>query len=215
MNLYEKLLKIVKSDIVEIFGPSGSGKSTFCYLVSLDALKLGKRVFFLDAERNLDLEPEELPQGFDYRYIPDYNMILNVARNLPQADLYVLDSLGMSVLPAFAEASADKKGLMLLKAIALMEYFKLATWRNRALTIITNQPVSPFGKPNVPEEELHPWGDKSIFLVKEVWRTYIVEAKRERTVCEVRAWRSRRWGKDEPLFRLTITAKGAEVEALV
>ena len=215
MNLYEKLLELVGNDVLELFGPSGSGKSTFCYLVSLDALKLGKKVFFLDAERNLNLKQEELPQGFDYRYTPDYNMILNIARNLPQADLYVLDSLGMSVLPAYAEATADKKGMMLLKAISLMEYFKLATWRNKALAIVTNQPISSFGKPGVPEEELRPWGDKAIYMTKEIWRTDVAESSEDRTTCTIKSWRSRRWGRGKLLFKLTITPSGASIEALV
>jgi len=212
VNLYEKLLSIVGNDILELFGPSGSGKTTFAYMVVLDALRLGKRVFFLDAERNLNLEGAL--DGLDYRYTPDYNAILNIARNLPPADLYVLDSLGMSVLPMYAEAPLDRRGAMLLKAISLMEYFKLATYRNRALALITNQPVSSFGR-QVPEEDLRPWGDKSIYMTKEVWRTFLVESRESETVCEVRSWRSRRFGRGKLLFRLTITDGGVSVEPRV
>jgi len=213
MNLFEKLLSMVSSDVVEVFGPSGSGKSTFCYLVVQDALKQGKKAHFLDTERNLVDVPND--SNLTYYYTPDYNMILNFARNLPQADLYVLDSLGMSVLPMYAEAPMDQKGRMLLKSVSLMSYYKLATYKNKALAIVTNQPVSEFGKPNVNPEDLRPWGDKSIFLVKEVFRTSIVERSPERTVCEVRAWRSRRFGFGKTLFRLFITDKGVNVECLV
>jgi hypothetical protein len=212
VNLYEKLLSIVGMDVVQVFGPSGSGKSTFAYVVALDALKLGKRVFFLDAERNLNLE--KVPEGLDYRYTPDYNMILNIARNLPPADLYVLDSLGMSVLPMYAEAPMDKRGAMLLKAISLMEYFKLATYRNKALALVVNQPISSFGK-QAPEEELRPWGDKAIYMSKEVWRSYLTESREDRSVCEIRSWRSRRFGRGKLLFRITITDKGVSVEPQV
>jgi RecA/RadA recombinase len=211
-NLYEKLLSIVGMDVVEIFGPSGSGKSTFAYMVVLDALKLGKKVFFLDAERNLNLD--KIPEGLDYRYTPDYNMILNIARNLPPADLYVLDSLGMSVLPMYAEAPMDRRGLMLLKAISLMEYFKLATYRNKALAIITNQPISSFGK-QTPEDELRPWGDKAIYMTKEVWRTFLMGSKENETTCEIRSWRSRRFGRGKLLFKLMITDRGVSVEPQV
>ena len=212
VNLYEKLLSLVGNDVLELFGPSGSGKSTFAYMVVLDALKLGKRVFFLDAERNLNLE--EVPEGLDYRYTPDYNVILNVARNLPPADLYVLDSLGMSVLPMYAEAPVDRRGLMLLKAVSLMEYFKLATYRNRALAIVTNQPVSSFGK-QVSEDELRPWGDKAVYMTKEVWRTFLVGSRESETTCEIRSWRSRRFGRGRLLFRVVITDQGVRVEPQV
>jgi RecA/RadA recombinase len=212
VNLYEKLLSIVGPDVLELFGDSGSGKTTFAYAVVLDALKLGKKVFFLDAERNLNLD--RVPEGLDYRYTPDYNMILNIARNLPPADLYVLDSLGMSILPMYAEAPMDKRGMMLLKAISLMEYFKLATYRNKALAIVTNEPVSEFGK-QMPPEERRPFGDKSIFLVKEVWRTYLIESKESETVCEIRSWRSRRFGRGRLLFRIIITDQGVSVEPQV
>jgi hypothetical protein len=213
VNLYEKVLSIVGADVVELFGDSGSGKSTFAYMVALDALKLGKKVYFLDAERNLNLE--KVPENMTYYYTPDYNAILNYARNLPQADLYVLDSLGMSVLPMYAEAPMDKRGAMLLKAISLMEYFKMATYRNNALAIIVNQPVSSFGKTGVSAEELRPFGDKSIFLVKEVWRTSVVESREGETVCEIRSWRSRRWGRGKLLFRLRVHDGGVDVECFV
>jgi hypothetical protein len=213
VNLYEKLLSIVGADTLMVFGPSGSGKSTFAYMVALDALRSGKRVYFLDAERNLNLE--KVPEGMTYHYTPDYSMILNYARNLPPADLYVLDSLGMSVLPMYAEAPMDKRGMMLLKAISLMEYFKLATYRNKALAIIVNQPISSFGKQVSEEESLRPWGDKAIYLTKEVWRSYLVGLKENETVCEIRSWRSRRFGRGKLLFRLTITDEGVSVEPQV
>jgi hypothetical protein len=212
MNLYEKLLAFAGSDVIELFGGSGTGKSSFAYAVTLDALKLGKKVYFLDAERNLNMG--EVPAGMTYYYTPDYNMILNYARNLPKADLYVLDSLGMSVLPMYAEAPMDQQGKMLLKAVSLMEYFKLATYKHNALALVSNQPVSAFGKTGVAEEDLRPWGDKAIFLVKEVWRTQQVESSEDKTVCEVRAWRSRKFGRGKLLFKLTISGEHVAVEPM-
>lgn len=212
MNLYEKLVSIVNADTLEVFGPSGSGKSTFAFQVAKDALSLGKRVFWLDSERNLADVPQH--EKLTYVYTPRFDEIMNWARNLPQADLYVLDSLGFPVLGQYAEASLDEKGRMLLKAVSLTQYFKIATYRNRALAIITNQPVSQFGKPGVPEESLHPFGDKAVYGFKEIWRTVPVELSETRTVCEVRAWRSRRFGRGKLLFRLTVSGEGVAVEPL-
>jgi hypothetical protein len=213
VNLYEKLLSIVGADTLMVFGPSGSGKSTFAFAVALDALKLGKKVFFLDAERNLNLEG--VPDGMVYRYTPEFSAILNFVRNLPQADLYVLDSLGYPVLTQYAEASMDEKGRILLKTVALSQYLKVATYRYKALALVLNQPISSFGKAGVLPEDLRPFGDKAIFGYKEVWRTFLVESKENETTCEIRSWRSRRFGRGKLLFKLTITDEGVSVEPQV
>lgn len=213
-NLFEKVLSIVGADTLEVFGPSGSGKSTFAYAVMSDALSLGRRVFWLDSERNLAEVPQH--ENLKYIYTPRFDEIMNWARNLPQADLYVLDSLGYPVLTQFAESSMDEKGRMLLKAVSLTQYFKIASYRYKALVIVTNQPVSVFGKPGVSEQDLSlkPFGDKAVYGYKEIWRTNVAEAKEDRTVCEVRAWRSRRFGRGRLLFRITISDK-VSVEPLI
>jgi hypothetical protein len=212
-NLYEKLISIVGADTLMIFGPSGSGKSTFAYTVVLDALKLGKKVFFLDAERNLNLE--KVPDGMVYHYTPEFSTILGFVRNLPQADLYVLDSLGYPILTYYAEASMDEKGRILLKTVALSQYLKIATYRYKALALVINQPISSFGKTGVPAEELHPFGDKAVFGYKEIWRTSLVGSRENETVCEIRSWRSRKWGRGKLLFKFRIHSKGVDIEPYV
>ena len=211
-NLFDKVYGIVGADLLELFGGSGSGKSTFAYVVALDALSQGKSVFWLDSERNI----AEVPQSEKLRYIytPRFDEIMNYARNLPKADVYVLDSLSYPVLSQYAEASMDEKGRMLLKAVSLTQYLKIATYRNGALAIVTNQPISSFGKPDVSEEELRPFGDKSIYGYKEIWRTHLIEQSPSKTISEVRAWRSRRFGRGKPLFRITISDK-VSVEPLI
>jgi len=219
VNLYSKVLSLVGNDLLQIFGPSGSGKSTFSYLIMKNALELGKRVYWLDSERNL---PESVVEALKtsyssltYVYTPVFSEVMNFARNLPQADLYVLDSLGFSVLPQYAEASMDERGRMLLKAVSLTQYFKIATYRFKALAVITNQPVSAFGKTGVSEEELHPFGDKSVYGYKSIWRTYIDKAGESETVCLIKAWRDRTFGRGKLLFKLKISSGGVDVECFV
>jgi RecA/RadA recombinase len=213
------VLSLVGNDLLQIFGPSGSGKSTFSYLIMRSALELGKRVYWLDSERNL---PESVVDSLKskysnltYIYTPVFSEVMNLARNLPQADLYVLDSLGFSVLPQYAEASMDERGRMLLKAVSLTQYFKIATYRYKALAIVTNQPVSQFGRADVGEDELRPWGDKSVYGYKSIWRTYLDKASESETVCLVKAWRDRMFGRGKLLFRVRIRDGGVEVETLV
>jgi len=212
MSLYDRLVELVGNDTLEIFGPSGSGKTTFALEVVKDALEQDRTVFYIDAERNIVDPPED--EKFIYRYAPDLQSIVNIAANLPKADLYVLDSIGFPVVTQFAIADMKRKGDMLLKCVTLTYYLKLATAKHDALALVINQPVSPFGK-NKDEEELPPFGDKSVFGYKEIWRTFLDKTGEKETVCTIKTWRSRRFGRGKLLFRLTITDDGTGIEDFV
>ena len=211
MSLYEKLKEIAGNDVVEIFGPSGSGKTSFCLALAVDAVKNGKSVYFVDAERNVS----SVPEGIKYVYDPTLDGILNYVRYAPKADLLILDSLGFPVVAKYSEASMHEKGTMLLKSVTLASYLKVWTWRNNSLAVVTNQPVSEFGKENVRPEDLPPFGDKARFAVKEIYRTDIVEARPDLTVCSVKAWRSRKFGRGRELFVIKISDEGIKVEVKV
>jgi hypothetical protein len=174
-------------------------------------------VWWLDTERNLSQVLVQRLQGFgnsfSYAYTPVFYEVVQRVRNLPKADLYILDSLGFPALTEFSVVDMNRRGDILLKCIAVMSYLKQACYRNNALAVVTNQPVSPFGKGNVSEDSLAPFGDKAIFATKCVWRTYLIEAKPEQTTIEVRAWRDRRYGRGKALYRVKIGEK-IEWEAL-
>ena len=50
---FDLVKNIVGCDVLEIFGDTGSGKSKFVHALALEALNSGKKVFFLDTEKNL------------------------------------------------------------------------------------------------------------------------------------------------------------------
>ena len=64
--------------------------------------------------------------------------------------------------------SFRQKGDALLEMIALCGELKEFAYRNNAIVIITNQPDSAFNKPK--NYERRPFGDKSIFATKEVFK---------------------------------------------
>ena len=216
-KLFERILNHVEYDVLEIFGDSGTGKSTFAFLIAYSALKSGKTVWWLDTERNLSSalvqRLQSFGNSFSYAYTPVFYEVVQRVRNLPKADLYILDSLGFPALTEFSVVDMNRRGDILLKCIAVMSYLKQACYRNNALAVVTNQPVSPFGKGNVSEDSLAPFGDKAIFATKCVWRTYLIETKPEQTVVEVRAWRDRRYGRGKTLYKIKIGEK-IEWEAL-
>jgi len=210
--ILEKIVELVGRDTLEIFGPSGSGKTMFCIEVMKEALEQGYKVVFIDAERNINEDPQH--ENLKYYYRPTLDDILNVARNLPKAQLYILDSIGFPVVAAYANASMNERGSMLLKCISLTQFLKIATWKHNALAIVTNQPVSEFGK-TLPPEELPPFGDKSKFGYKEIVRTWIVKQTPELTEISIKSWRSRKYGRGKELFKMKISEKGVDIECLI
>ncbi len=212
MSLYDKLLKIVGFDTVQIFGDSGSGKTSFALKVVADALDDGKKVVYIDSERNYPREPQH--DNLRYYYSPRLIDILNRCANLPEADLYVLDSIGFPVITQFSLADMKRRGDMLLKCVTLTHFLKTATFKYKALALVTNQPQSAFGK-GIGLDERAPFGDKAQYGYKEIWRSYIDKAGSDETVCTIKAWRSRKFGRGKTLFQLRITDDGIEVKEIV
>jgi len=212
--LYEKLVKIVGHDVLQLFGDTGTGKTMFCLELMRETVKAGKKVVFIDSERNLNFDEVEKPENLVYYYSPELKDIINTCANLPKADLYILDSMGFPVVTQFAMASMKEKGDMLLKCVTLTHYLKVATWKHKALAVVTNQPVSPFGK-TIPEDQLPPFGDKSQFGYKEIWRTTMERTNENETTCSIKAWRSRKFGRGKILFLMKISSKGVEIKPFI
>lgn len=211
-NILNTIVKIAGYDTIQIFGPSGSGKSTFVNQIALDTIKQGRKVVFIDSERNLTQTDEH--ENFLYFYSPSLNDIINRIANLPPADLYILDSIGFPVLSQFSLADMKRRGDMLLKCVTLTHYLKVATYKHKAIAIVTNQPQSAFGK-GMSLDDLQPFGDKAMYGYKEIWRTYLEKADKDETICSIKAWRSRRFGRGKELFQLRITKDGVELNNLI
>jgi RecA/RadA recombinase len=201
MSLYDELLQLVGNDVLELFGRSGSGKSSFANAVIRDALNAGKKVLYLDTERNL-LEPIK---GIDYRRVPKLDNLVSAVESIPSGyNLIVLDSLGMPVLIDFVRMNLKEQGEALKKCIGIAGQLKLYSEYNNALVIIINQPESELGK-NKTEDELEPFGDKHVFTVKEIWRTKkMPSSNKDLTTCNITAFRSRRFGTGSLLYQLKI-----------
>jgi len=212
-EIVRKIYSLVGYDTFMVFGPTGSGKTSFALWLAHEFADSGLKVYYIDSERNLSRVPRH--ENIEYVYTPVFDELYNYVRNLPKAHLYILDSIGTPVLAAYAESSMYEKGSMLLKMVTMMSYLKIATYRNKAIALVTNQPVSPYGKEKVTEEDLRPVGAKSLYLCKVIWRTRIVSTTPSETLCEITTWRDRRYGRGKKIANIRITDQGVNVKLLV
>lgn len=209
-SILELIEQYVGNDVLQIFGDTGAGKSKFCLETARQALAAGKKVYYLDTERNLTGDDVASLSGCQYRYTPVLDEIDDIVQHLPAVDVVILDSIGFPVLTTYARLSLKQKGDALLKLIAIFGDLKTWAYKNNGVAIVTNQPESEFNK-----EKGHifrPFGDKSQFACKEIWKTKIATRSANETNVIVNAFRSRSVGFGTKITMLKITSNGVEVE---
>lgn len=219
--LYEILNRWVAGDTLEIFGNSGSGKSTFAIEAAKEFIAKGKKVLYIDTEKNI----VDIPDKMDYKYVPDFDDAAAViikpelkeeesiasGIQIPKGyKLICLDSLGLPILGKFALLNLRDRGNILLKCEALSAALKIYCQKNNAIAIVTNQPQSEMGKGAF--ETLLPFGEKSIYFYKEVWKTVVKSNSPDETVCAIEAFRSRLTGRKTELMRMYINKDGVTIK---
>jgi RecA/RadA recombinase len=201
----------VGNDVLEVFGDTGSGKSKFAMAVAKEAIASKKKVFYLDTERNLTEADIACLKGCEYKYTPIIDEIDRIVQKLPKVDVVIIDSIGFPVLTAYARMNMKQKGDALLKLIAIFGDLKGWAYLNSGVVVVTNQPESEFNKE--PGHILRPFGDKSQFAAKEIWKTEIVDRKPAYTNIRISAFRSRSVGHRTKIADMKISRNGVEVQA--
>lgn len=216
-------------DLIELFGPSGSGKSEFAVQVVKSTLEsTNKDVLFIDTERNIG--DMDRISGSDYVYCPEWHDIYHYingstsqlssdpfgdnttnTNSIPDGyDVVVLDSIGFPALIQYGKyrVADDAEQFKVFNELQVITgELKKYAQKNNALVIVTNQPKSDLSDADDPD----PFGDKSIFGFKEVWKTQKVSSSEIKTTCNINSFRSRQSGKGKTLFTLEITDEGVEV----
>ena len=217
-------------DLIEVFGPSGSGKSVFAVEIMKSAMKdNGKDALFIDTERNVGSQDEI--DNADYVYIPEWRDIYNYCigngslltdnsfgekthsgNDIQDGyDVVVLDSIGFPALVQYGEyrVADDADQFKVFNELQVITgRLKQYAQRNDALVIVINQPKSDLSN----EPDPGPFGDKSIFGFKEVWKTDKLSSNETKTTCDVNAFRSRQKGKDTTIYNVGITDNGVTVD---
>lgn len=208
-SLLDMINGYVGNDVLEVFGDTGSGKSKFALTVARHAIAEGKRVYYLDTERNLTDADIKSLKGCEYKYTPVIEEIDKLVQKLPQVDVVIVDSIGFPVLTSYARLSVKQKGDALLKLIAIFGDLKKWAYLNNGIAIVTNQPESEFNKE--PGHVLRPFGDKSQFAAKEIWKTEITSRNERETNVIIKSFRSRSVGHGAKIASMKITCAGVEM----
>lgn len=199
---------IVGNDLCQVFGDTGEGKSKFVHAVAVEAIQAGLKVFYLDTERNLGAHDIEM-LGDNYQYTPIFSEMQRHVDNLGPFDLVIIDSVGLPVLNMYAKMKMNEQGQALLKLIAMMGDLKVWTYDNDAIVLVTNQPESEFNKAK--GHERRPFGDKSLFNVKEVWKIKRDNKNGKTTKCTIESFRSRDLMKGTKIATMEISDSGVEI----
>ena len=208
VGLLGLIKKHVGNDVLQIFGDTGSCKSKFCLEAARQVMASGKTVYYLDSERNLTDDEIKSLKGCTYKYTPKLSEIDNLVRNLPKVDVVILDSIGFPALTTFARLSLKQKGDALLTMIAIFGDLKIWAYENNGLVIVSNQPESEFNKEK--GHILRPFGDKSQFACKEIWKLKLEVRSARETHSQISAFRSRFMGFGTKIATLKITDGGVD-----
>lgn len=217
-------------DLIQIFGPTGSCKTEFVMTLVEEALKQEQtETLFIDTEKNLS--DNERIEGIDYVYIPDFDDIYSYVAGKDHRldnnsfgenstgsmkledgyDIIVMDSIGLPALLKYDEYSIEDDSEQ-FDVFQMFQYisgiFQRYAARNDALVLITNQPGSELSD----DQGESPFGDKSQFTYKELWKTQKVSSSEVKTKCNVNAFRSRQAGEGKTLFKVEVSDSGTEIE---
>ena len=208
-GLLDLIARYVGNDVLQVFGETGSGKSKFGLEAAREAIAAGKKVYYLDTERNLTVDDINSLKGCQYKYTPVLDEIDKIVQNLPAVDVVILDSIGFPVLTTYARLSVKQKGDALLKLIAIFGDLKTWAYKHNGVAIVTNQPESEFNKP--PGHDLRPFGDKSQYAAKEIWKTKIESRSQNQTNISLTAFRSRSVGFGTKIASMNISDSGVVI----
>lgn len=206
--LYDEIEKISGKDTLMVFGVSGTCKTTFATELLKAAKTKGLQGLYIDTEKNII---DEKSLGCDYMYCSSFDMLYSAVMNLKRGyNVIVLDSIGLPVLGEYATKDLRQRGEILLKAEAISYMLKKYSQTNNSIILVCNQPVSEFGKIN--KSDLPPFGDKSKYFYKEIWRTQMISSTPTETRCVITAYRSRRMGMGAKIFTICTSSAGVKVE---
>lgn len=217
-SIFDQITDRFGFDLLEVFGETGTLKSKGMVALALETAQSGKKVYYLDTENNLT--PAEVKilkvAGVQYTYTPVLKQIAEIIeKRIPncKADLLIIDSVGMPILRKYASMGVKDRGDALLDLIAWLGILKEWSFNNHALSFITNQPVSEFGKSDPKEkgDYRNPFGDKGNFVPGHILLSKKDADTKGQAKGRFVAFRSRALARGETVFNINVTNGEAKI----
>ncbi len=218
--ILDHLKDLVGNDEVMIYGPSRAGKSSFARQLALECMDAGLKPYYLDTEGNLD-EEDKGKLGSCYKYTPDLEEVVAIAKKLGKYDAVILDSVGLPVLGAYAAANMKERGEMMLKLHGILSDIKLWCYRNKAFALVVNQDKSEMSvteteKRSAKKErrglDIDPFGGKGVYFVKEIFRLVPLAFTKDHTRSLLVAHDCRKIGRGTNVAEIVLNQKGLSID---
>jgi len=101
--LLDLIARYTGNDVIEVFGNTGSGKSKFAMTAAREAIAAGKKVFYLDTERNLTQADIRDLKGCEYKYTPGIEEIEKIVQDLPRITMHGLLFQNIRLMPVIRD----------------------------------------------------------------------------------------------------------------
>lgn len=209
-NIFDRVMERFGPTMIEVFGHTGTGKSKAAMALALSAAKSGRKVCYIDTEKNVP--PDEVALltelGGTYKLVASLKELKTLTHEelsgMGDFGLIVVDSIGMAGLKAIACTSTKTHtGQVFLDIIAILAKLQEWLFTRDALVYVVNQPESEFGKSE--GHELREFGDKARFIPPHVLWSKLDRSTQAISEMTFTAYRSRSFGKGAPVFKVQVT----------
>ena len=209
-TIFQQVLDRFGPTMIEVFGHTGTGKSKAAMALALSAAKGGRKVCYIDTEKNVPPDEVELltELGGTYKLVASLKELKTLTHEeLPgmgEFGLIVVDSIGMAGLKAIACTSTKQHtGQVFLDIIAILAKLQEWLFSHEGIVFVVNQPESEFGKAD--GHELREFGDKARFIPPHVLWTRLDKSSQTLSEMTFTSYRSRSFGKGTPVFKVQVT----------
>lgn len=162
-SYYDWLVTLTNYDLLQIFAGTGAGKTKVALLFANRIAVEGRKVLYLDSERNLDQATIDAAP-FNYEYIASMDDLFKRVQRFRREewDVIIIDSPTIFITEMWFGRRQDEHGKLLQELQAIYGALKRHCHNKRACSIITGQPTS-----TMVENVRDVMGDKAAFFVKE------------------------------------------------
>lgn len=229
LPVYQKLLDLAGSHLVEIYGQLGTGKSRFAHSLAVEAQVTGQRVYFMDTEGGLTAQHQKQLDNYEYvgdslDYLMQRVSWVNDQRD--NYDILIVDSIGHPVYVHYVEMGSLEKQLKSYQKLAVLfrDMVRFARGergkdmgKRSGLSIAINHTVSEFARAakESTEQPLDPFGGQIHRVPKLILRSEPVAFTSEKSTFNLWTFKARNLPRNRKIAQFIIQGEGLTVNWLI